>query len=1505
MAKKEKKKFEEPEDYHDDDMIDEEIDDDEEIEDDGDMIDDEQDFSEEDLDDEEQSKKKVKIDEKSLYRPPTNNEMQNLKQTTEMFKSNLFKLQIEELIKQVEFNPHKNNAIQNGLHEIKDILDGMPDIEPKSATQIISAMKKSGIEIPVVPPKDTLLKFPFKKPENISIVGSFLLQTMTKKKQNVNVDIAVTMPDSLFLEKDHVNNRYFYKRAYYLAVIASTLKSKGYDLEFHSFQNDVKRPILIVKSTGNSYLIADKLKNHYSKRKVEFRIFPVISSELFSKSKLAPLRNNVRPQSDQSDLLATPHYNASLLQDTEMGSHLNFIHSSLKDAPALKQAIILSKVWITQRGLSENHKNGFGLSGFLISMIMAALLKSSGKNGAKRIGKGFSSYQMVKVTLDLLAKHDFSTSPLFLSDNFEPIGKEEFSAKAFLENYDIAIVDPTGTINLASHITKSAMDEIQYEAKLTLEFFNDASSDRFEDLFLKNVDQPWLKYDNIFRIPKLPKSISSYALKDSLDFSDKTSFALRQIYQILKHGLNRRVLCISVSCPKIENWKINKSGPTGADSTNITIGMILHPEHSIKEVEQGPSGDDKEAVKEFKKIWGGKSELRRYKDGSILESVVFSSDGSIQSRALLVARMTAYLLDYHFSVGEEDGVTYWAGLGNKYLNPKSSEKPTNSYQGVMDAYQDLIKELKTIDLKLAIHRLHPLTDSLTYSSVFVPQPDDPTAIISRSNPPEFLIEFETSGKWPDDISAIETMKRAFYIKIATAFAEKDSETVGTVCVGLNNESYLQIVHSSGYLFKVRIYVGRIIYLLENIVKVAPPHKKPALALYKQNYTTSSINRPIHASLIGNLCLRFPFLGFTIRLAKRWLASQMLLSKYESGIAPEVIELICVRIYTHPTAFGPPASGWVGFVRFLELISTFKWSSEPFIVELENEKLNTEIREEINSKFNKISSGGVGHISMFVATELDHSSSWWNTLDISTKVVQKLTILAKSSLELIKQVLTSGNTNDISPLFVHPTHGYHAIIHLNTHRLPDFHLSVNYDPSCAPVKKSKFKNVMDPHDKKLIEQSYIDVQSRYLDELVEYFGDIALFFTDIYGGDKICVVWKPGRLEDTHFKANLTFNSKLVQAKKEKPLVTVNKEAILAEMQRLGKEIVAGIQGRLSRQFFKIKFAFENCFQKMLSTFEDKNLPELFKAAVQQIQELENSQLPSRDEGYQQQVFHTVLLLQEIQARVESLSLFSDNEILEDINTADLKYLLVQSYLGQTLLKINQPRDQILNRAEAFLLKFWDILDSYGIVTPTDKQNFNNYKEDIKPKGDAIRTEKIKQYKREKETKQKLEELNEMLKQELKDETDYERELILTTVDLHVQQAIKTLVEIKDEQEVLKFAEKIKLSDKQDRVVMPEKTVKLADLTGPILDKKGKNKREELAKGVFRPGHNLPTMTIEEYLEREMERGNFLSGGTKQPVKEDPDDNDEEAIDQETYKKREWDNFTDFNPRGWGNRHNKG
>ncbi|ORZ34658.1 TAP42-like protein, partial [Catenaria anguillulae PL171] len=71
--------------------------------------------------------------------------------------------------------------------------------------------------------------------------------------------------------------------------------------------------------------------------------------------------------------------------------------------------------------------------------------------------------------------------------------------------------------------------------------------------------------------------------------------------------------------------------------------------------------------------------------------------------------------------------------------------------------------------------------------------------------------------------------------------------------------------------------------------------------------------------------------------------------------------------------------------------------------------------------------------------------------------------------------------------------------------------------------------------------------------------------------------------------------------------------------------------------------------------------------------------------------------------------------------------------------------------------------------------------------------------------------------------------------------------------------------------------------------------------VFRPSHRLPTMSIEEYIDAEMERGGILPKQDPNDQKQDSDSDDDEVADRRTYKKREWDAFTDDNPRGAGNR----
>lgn len=81
-------------------------------------------------------------------------------------------------------------------------------------------------------------------------------------------------------------------------------------------------------------------------------------------------------------------------------------------------------------------------------------------------------------------------------------------------------------------------------------------------------------------------------------------------------------------------------------------------------------------------------------------------------------------------------------------------------------------------------------------------------------------------------------------------------------------------------------------------------------------------------------------------------------------------------------------------------------------------------------------------------------------------------------------------------------------------------------------------------------------------------------------------------------------------------------------------------------------------------------------------------------------------------------------------------------------------------------------------------------------------------------------------------------------------------------------------------------------------------RQQVKQKVFKPGHSLPTMTIDEYLELERAKGGILPPSEKTlPSDYHKDIDKDEVIDLQTKKDRLFDTFKDENPRGWGNTHN--
>ncbi|KAF9150851.1 hypothetical protein BG015_007328 [Linnemannia schmuckeri] len=344
---------------------------------------------------------------------------------------------------------------------------------------------------------------------------------------------------------------------------------------------------------------------------------------------------------------------------------------------------------------------------------------------------------------------------------------------------------------------------------------------------------------------------------------------------------------------------------------------------------------------------------------------------------------------------------------------------------------------------------------------------------------------------------------------------------------------------------------------------------------------------------------------------------------------------------------------------------------------------------------------------------------------------------------------------------------------------------------------------------------------------------------------------------------------------------------------------------------------------------DESLAQVFQKAEVLFLDIQKSTLASNSDEYQSKVNQSIKGFELSSRMVRQLSLFSENEFMEDISTKDLRFLLTEYYLGELFLKrVTPDRLADLNSGKEHLDHFLLQCETHDILTPSDKKYLEQLTTNAPKDAATRRGEKIARFKREKEMRNQIEEFHKILgttnsgyEGELSSELeDQYRDFVLLHLQYAIFQTMEQLVSIQQEIPMLQqMAERKAAQGLNDNRAANRSADDVRDgkvdsstiwnATGPLMDPQGRplrpfmitNKRAEMMKGVFRPGHSLPTMSIEEYLDQEMERGNFLSGGTEEPKKKEADDNDEEAINAETIKARNWDDFKDDNPKGWGNK----
>lgn len=346
---------------------------------------------------------------------------------------------------------------------------------------------------------------------------------------------------------------------------------------------------------------------------------------------------------------------------------------------------------------------------------------------------------------------------------------------------------------------------------------------------------------------------------------------------------------------------------------------------------------------------------------------------------------------------------------------------------------------------------------------------------------------------------------------------------------------------------------------------------------------------------------------------------------------------------------------------------------------------------------------------------------------------------------------------------------------------------------------------------------------------------------------------------------------------------------------------------------------------------DVSLHEKYSDAIKFMKEAE-----AKPRGQERQDLYMVSrrTFEEVSNLVESLSIFSSNELLEDVASYDLKYMLVPFHIARILIssEIGSDRLSVFKQAKQHMLEFLRIAQQYKIYdqdNKTLKAEIEKLFDDDDPSYDhksqitlenamEMRNLKIENYRKRKELDDRLNQLEEMLNLGHQIEDEIVREYYVKLLQRSVEDSVESL---KNEIRMgLMFESRQEPMDSNQPSDHIDTKVSLPKGGLTIV-------KDQEQKKVFGLGYpSKPTLTVDEFIGQKIKSGDLAFQSQKeiysnslQRYAEQPNlrrDQEEEDVIVREYKedkddaeeierKRRWDEFKDDNPRGSGNRHNMG
>ncbi|CAL7937003.1 unnamed protein product [Xylocopa violacea] len=1091
--------------------------------------------------------KKKKRLHKDLYKPPTVEELNQLRETENLFHSNLFRLQIEEMLNEVRIKDKYKRLFDNWFKSFEKAVESIEEGEEYQLSDK-KLQKKLNVHIPLPNvPEETKGVFKFLRPSHIATIGSYIFDAATGPI--ITIDIMVEMPAKIFQKQDYQNYRYIKKKAIYLAHIASNITN---DIAATTkFIGDNLRPILKIVPSGK---LGNKINVlvHVSAQEGSFRL-----------SRFLPEKNNVRPRwffrdnkNVTDDLPPTPYYNSIILHDLTMKIHAENM-KIIKEYPNLRDGIILLKIWLTQRELTKGYA---AFNGYIVTMFILYLLS------IKKLNTFMSSYQIVRNTWNYLVQVDWCESGITISQDEHSKNR----ALSYHKYYDCVFLDSTGYYNIAAHMSKATYKWIQREAEICLNHLDSVHANSFQLIFMKKVPF-YMAFDHLiwFKGTWIQRSAIDINLssRDKLDYGPNYRLqTIKVVCDMLEKGLGNRVHRICVLPNEIAEWECTDNNRN--DIGNILIGLELNPEYCFNIVDKGPEANLEEAI-EFRKFWGKKSELRRFQDGTIREAVVWSKGKTLAAKRIICKKIIDFVLTKKLGFHKNNFMHIANEMEELLKLPKV--KITHFAYGTgeeaalraITVFDHLEKDLMSLtDIPLSIHGVQGCSAVFRYTDVFPPlatiyRPDyrliretENCLILTEKvtkapkyvSPLEVSLQLSTSGKWPDELEAFRKTKAAFHLQIAECLRKQYALVVNA------NFSHID-VYKDGLVFRLRVAHQKEIGCLKHQVT------EDGVTQYKDNEQSIELENklfelPKLTSALHGLHAQQPSFGATCCLTKRWLSSQLLDNSHIPDIA---VELLVASMYLIPAPYKPPQMPQVAFLRVLEMFARAPWNTDPVIVNLNNEMS----REEIIAVETLFGSSRDSLPPLFISTPYDQQRSLWTKKAPSIVILNRITMLARESLKLFEHELFTKSLLDLKPLFRPPLTEYDCLIHLKQSMIPRRLQAVDVNAAHPVLEWHPYKR----HSAQKIPVVDFDPVQRFLNDLRNGYDEFALFFHDTYGGTLIAVLLKPTALEIKDFKVGNISGRKCSNDGQ----LTLNISAMIQDFYVLGKGVVDAID-ILSKRF---------------------------------------------------------------------------------------------------------------------------------------------------------------------------------------------------------------------------------------------------------------------------------------------------------------------------------------------------